>query len=84
MEAELKLITFRIKARDPRQISPFHKNWEPHGTSWVYNETEMEEGFFHHRIGEYPKLCMILGAILVLAEQDTNETEARPPNWRTE
>lgn len=64
-----KSIPFRIKARDPRKITPFDKNWEKHGTSWVYNETEMEEDFFHHRIGKNPNLRMILGAIPVLAEE---------------
>ena len=63
-----KTIPFRIKARDPRKIVPYKEYWEKFGSSWVYNESEMKEDFFRHRIGKHPDLRIILGAIPVVTE----------------
>ena len=63
-----KTIPFRIKSRDPRKIVPYKEYWEKFGSSWVYNESDMDEDFFRHRIGKHPTLPMILGAIPVLTE----------------
>jgi len=62
-----KDISFKIKAHDPRKIQSFSKYWEENKGSpnWEYNEAEMENDFFRHRIGKHPDIEMILHSIPV-------------------
>ena len=72
-----KQISFGIKAHDPRKIEDFKKNWEEHedtSDKWTYNDTEMEEDFFRHRIGKNPCLDRILLSVPVVAADSIPET----------
>ena len=64
-----KTIPFRIIAHDPREFEKFKDHWddkEGSDTNWVYSEAELEEDVFHHRLGKYPTLEMILASIPIL------------------
>lgn len=57
---------FRLKAHDPREIDKYSDRWEQE--EWTYNETEMEQELFEHRLGESPALEMILASMPITTQ----------------
>mmetsp|Transcript_17991 Transcript_17991/g.26380 ORF Transcript_17991/g.26380 Transcript_17991/m.26380 type:complete len:1495 (-) Transcript_17991:800-5284(-) len=67
-----KTLPFRIKSHDPRTMAPFQSYWSEEGQT--YDQSEMDEDMFKHRIGEYPLLKMLLSSIPIVAEGDIPKT----------
>ena len=64
-----RVIPFTIVSHDPRQMQQYKESWDNADTSkpeWTYSEADMEEDFFHHRLGKHPTLQMILASIPVV------------------
>jgi hypothetical protein len=79
-----KVISFKLKVRDPRKEKQYKKNWERYGTDmaggWVYDEKEMEEDMFKHRIGKHPILRQILHSIPIVEHDSIPEVTAKTPS----
>ena len=79
-----KVISFKLKVRDPRKEEKYKKNWERYTTNteggWVYDEIEMEEDMFKHRIGKHPILRQILHAIPIVEHDSIPEVTAKTPS----
>jgi hypothetical protein len=73
-----KDIEFRLKAHDPREMECFLEKWVEH--EWTYNESEMEQELFDHRLGELPLLEMIV-ASMPIATEDKIPTDGK--QWAT-
>jgi hypothetical protein len=73
-----KTIPFTVKAHDPRKFEDVSKYWKENEGSpkWVYDEAEMENDFFRHRIGKQPTLAYILTSIPV-TEDDSIPQEGK-------
>lgn len=72
-------ISFKLKARDPRKCESTKKFWDEfEGTSsnWEYNEADMEEDFFRHRIGRRPLLRHVLNAIPLVKPDSIPESSS--------
>jgi hypothetical protein len=63
-----KTISFSLHTHDPRQMSKFRKRWADNKCKpeWTFDETDMEEELFRHRLGKRPTLATILASIPVL------------------
>jgi len=70
-----KTIPFTVKAHDPRKFEDVSKYWKENEGSpkWVYDEVEMENDFFRHRIGKQPTLFYILASIPVTEDDSLPE-----------
>jgi hypothetical protein len=72
-----KEIPFRIKSHDPRLFHEYKTNWESadeNSPEWVYNEAEMEEDTFRHRLGTHPEIVRILECIPTVSEDKIKKT----------
>jgi hypothetical protein len=69
-----KEIMFRLKAHDPREMDQYRNIWEEQ--QWTYDETEMEQELFDHRLGNFPLLEMIVASMPITTE-DKIPTEGR-------
>jgi len=62
-----KEISFRLKSHDPRQMQTFRTKWQAN-PEWTYDENEMRDELFKHRLGNRPTLERILASIPVVKE----------------
>jgi len=80
-----KVISFGIKAHDPRNLEEVKRYWKEHegkSHNWVYNASDMEEDCFSHRIGKHPTLQSILASIPVVKPDSIPETgKVRGNRW---
>ena len=63
-----KEVSFRVLPHDPRDIERYEDSWleaDEHSPEWQYDEGEMRQDFFRHRLGERPTLDMILASVSV-------------------
>lgn len=80
-----KVIPFTIVAHDPRQMEKYKDQYEANeGTDpkWTFSEQEAEEDFFRHRLGEYPRIEMILESISVLDKIPKNTSNAEKETFK--
>jgi hypothetical protein len=61
-----KTIEFRLKAHDPRDMEKYSEKWAQE--AWTYDESEMEQELFEHRLGEFPVLEMIVASMPITTE----------------
>lgn len=67
-----KEVPFRVFVHDPREMERYEDSWldaEDDLPEWQYDEGEMREDFFEHRLGERPVLSMILASISIVEDQ---------------
>lgn len=65
-------IGFKIKARDPRKMAEYARNWEHTSTresKWRYEPSAMEHDAYRHKLGLRPSL----GTIRKLLSEDRND-----------
>jgi hypothetical protein len=61
-----KTIDFRLKAHDPREMKKYSEKWAQE--EWTYDESEMEQELFEHRLGKFPVLEMIVASMPITTE----------------
>jgi hypothetical protein len=61
-----KTIEFRLKAHDPRDMEKYSEKWAQE--AWTYDENEMEQELFDHRLGKFPVLEMIVASMPITTE----------------
>jgi hypothetical protein len=61
-----KTIDFRLKAHDPRDMEKYSEKWAQE--EWTYDESEMEQELFEHRLGKFPVLEMIVASMPITTE----------------